>query len=157
MKKRDIKGKFIFTGSNQSCLICKNEFYVPTWRLGAKYCSHKCYSEARIGNTIPWNKGTKGLSPANKTSFRRGTIRPNPLPPKEYKFLHYWVNKVRGKAIECEHCHLVSLEGKRVQWANRSGKYLQEISDWVSLCVSCHSKYDERGFYARSVFQSASR
>ena len=30
--------------------------------------------------SIPWNKGTKGLTKANKTSFKKGTIPPNQVP-----------------------------------------------------------------------------
>lgn len=26
--------------------------------------------------------------------------------------------------------------------ANKSGEYLRDLSDWLSLCVSCHRKYD---------------
>ena len=30
--------------------------------------------------STPWNKGTKGLTKANKTSFKKGTIPPNQVP-----------------------------------------------------------------------------
>ena len=29
-----------------------------------------------------------------------------------------------------------------VPWANRSGRYLRELTDWVRLCAKCHKAYD---------------
>ena len=28
------------------------------------------------------------------------------------------------------------------EWANKSHKYLRKLSDWISLCSSCHKQYD---------------
>ena len=30
----------------------------------------------------------------------------------------------------------------RYHWANVSGKYLRDISDWIQLCVKCHKQFD---------------
>lgn len=51
-----------------------------------------------------------------------------------YSSLHYWVRKVLGKAIRCVNKHIA----KRYVWANISGKYRRDISDWQSLCQSCN-------------------
>lgn len=41
----------------------------------------------------------------------------------------------------CEHCK--STTKKRYEWANASGDYLRNLSDWIRLCKSCHIKYDK--------------
>ena len=55
-----------------------------------------------------------------------------------YHSLHEWVYRHRGKPMICTFC------GTRedLEWANRSRKYKREISDWLSLCFSCHRQYD---------------
>ena len=56
-----------------------------------------------------------------------------------YAALHDWVYKVKGRPIKCEHCGKTK---KRFYWANKSQKYKRDIDDWLSLCASCHRKYD---------------
>lgn len=57
-----------------------------------------------------------------------------------YKCLHEWVYRKLGKATKylCEHC-----DKQAQEWANKSGNYKREISDWIPLCKSCHKKYDK--------------
>jgi hypothetical protein len=31
---------------------------------------------------------------------------------------------------------------KRFDWANKSGKYMRDIADYIQLCPSCHKLYD---------------
>lgn len=52
---------------------------------------------------------------------------------------HTWVAKQKGKASMCEHCHE---SGKKYQWSNIDHKYSRKLEDYVSLCISCHLKYD---------------
>lgn len=51
---------------------------------------------------------------------------------------HRWIEKKLGKPKICEHC------GKPAKdWANKNHKYnRKKLSDWMSLCKSCHLKYD---------------
>lgn len=60
--------------------------------------------------------------------------------PKEYRSAHNWVYKNSGKALYCYFDK--SHKSKRFEWANLSGLYLHDMSDWLSLCVSCHKKLD---------------
>ena len=57
-----------------------------------------------------------------------------------YRTLHQWVEKYKGKPQYCNfmpiHLH------RKYQWANISHKYKRDLDDWMSLCISCHSKYD---------------
>lgn len=57
-----------------------------------------------------------------------------------YGALHVWVKKEKGKPKYCEYD--TTHTGKRFEWANISGKYLRDINDYRSLCVSCHRKMD---------------
>lgn len=58
-----------------------------------------------------------------------------------YWGLHKWVYYHKGKAKKCENCG--TSEGK-IEWANKSRMYLRDLDDWISLCRSCHIKYDNR-------------
>jgi hypothetical protein len=62
-----------------------------------------------------------------------------------YRALHSWVTRNKGKPNRCEHCFkLERITGKRIiQWANISRQYKRKISDWISLCVPCHKRYDK--------------
>ena len=62
-----------------------------------------------------------------------------------YFGLHGWIQSVKGRPTTCEGCDKKGLVGNKIHWANKSHLYKREVSDWVRLCVPCHSKYD-RGF-----------
>lgn len=131
------------TGSNMYCLLCSALFYVPKWRLrraGAKFCSYSCYWKSKIGKSS-WNKGTIGLTKANKGSFvkskRKWTGSLN-----EYKSLHHWVSKALGKPEICSSCGGRFLR-KKIHWANKSGEYKKDMNDWIRLCVACHYHFDK--------------
>lgn len=99
-------------------------------------------------------KGIKG--------FQKGNIlgsRPSPLKGKHlsnyyrpgwketgvsYRTLHRWVERWKGKPAICEHCGKKKTTVQSIQWANKSGKYLRNLKDWISLCVPCHMKFDGR-------------
>ena len=59
-----------------------------------------------------------------------------------YRALHYWIERQLGKPTKCEHCSKDNLYSKAIHWANKSGEYRRDITDWIRLCVSCHAKYD---------------
>jgi len=58
-----------------------------------------------------------------------------------YRTLHNWIVKHYGKANHCEHCG--KLDAKVYDWANISGEYKRDISDYIQLCRKCHCKFDE--------------
>jgi len=62
-----------------------------------------------------------------------------------YRGIHLWVVRHLGKAIKCEHCGKEKTTPRSIHWANKSHNYLRELTDWISLCVKCHKKYD-KGF-----------
>ena len=55
-----------------------------------------------------------------------------------YRGLHYWIQKIRGKALWCSWCGSC----RNIQWANISHEYKRDIYDWLALCVKCHRKHD---------------
>lgn len=57
-----------------------------------------------------------------------------------YSAHHHWAKYHLGKASKCENCETV--EG-RFEWANLSGEYKRELSDWASLCILCHRLIDD--------------
>lgn len=70
-----------------------------------------------------------------------------------YVAKHMWIVKHYGKANKCEQkgCHYPKVvdagrkiieQPKRYEWANISGEYKRDRSDWVMLCPSCHRKID---------------
>lgn len=57
-----------------------------------------------------------------------------------YSGLHKWVYRNFGKAIKCENDE--SHTSKVFEWANLSGEYKRDRSDWKMLCQSCHRRKD---------------
>lgn len=138
----------------------------PTTKTWCKPCGYK-HRKRPSGlkyNIVAINKGwfEKGHVPtnnnykANKGSFRKGEHRSPDTEFKkgrtpfnsgyrlfngaksEYKSLHYWVYKTRGVPTECVECGST----ERLQWANISQQYLKDETDWQSMCIFCHQKYD---------------
>lgn len=61
-----------------------------------------------------------------------------------YDALHDWINRHNGKAKTCIICG--DNGGKKgCHWANLSGKYLRDLSDYVSLCPMHHKQIDMKG------------
>ena|SRR3990167_6976863 len=94
--------------------------------------------------TIPWNKGTKGVMKPNETSFKKGR-RDEDHPEWKgdkvsYHGLHAWVARWKGKSSICEECGTTT--ASHYEWANISGKYKRDLSDWKRLCKKCHHRFD---------------
>lgn len=59
-----------------------------------------------------------------------------------YRAKHTWIAKLFGRPTLCEKCGLSDKNPRRYHWANLSGKYKRDRSDWKRLCVSCHIRFD---------------
>lgn len=120
--------------------------------------------EKMLGNTNGFKSGNPGywkgkkrpevlgwLSPIEKgkrlsmeTEFKNGSIPSNfKGSAANYHAVHHWVNNHLGKPDTCQHCGKSKLNGRQIQWANKSHLYKRELTDWIRLCVSCHKKYDK--------------
>lgn len=60
-----------------------------------------------------------------------------------YSSLHSWLYRTIGKPMKCDKCG----ETKKLEWANKSKKYLRNKNDWISLCVFCHREFDNHPFF----------
>ena len=101
---------------NRMLLACKYcDKEFKEYRNDAKFCSQKCY----------------GLS---KTKERPA-----------YSTIHIWIKKIAGQPHDCEFCGNTKLRDRQYEWANRSGSYLRQLSDWLRLCSKCHRAYDRSG------------
>ncbi len=119
------------------CNHCSKREWIPASLVKnrqSKLCSNKCYTE---------HKKTFIKEKANRY---RGEMYKRPWKDKSfYGAVHYWIRTKLGKAIKCTKCGLDKLpSGKKryFQWANISGEYKRDISDWMQLCVMCHIHYD---------------
>lgn len=99
-----------------------------------------------------WNKGTKGMVKRNKGSFT--SLRLSGAKNYNWKgdgvgyfALHMWLARNFVKPKECDHCG----ECNKLDWANKTYKYLRDRDDWLALCKKCHAKYDIENGRGRAV------
>ena len=62
----------------------------------------------------------------------------------KYGGLHDWIILRLGQPDKCEFCGKTGLKGRFIQWANKTGKYLRDLDDWIRLCAKCHYHYDKK-------------
>lgn len=56
-----------------------------------------------------------------------------------YFALHGWLYRNKKRTRTCEFCGFK----RRTHFANKSGKYKRDLSDWIELCQRCHIRYDK--------------
>ena len=128
------------------CQTCGKEFEVSQSRKDAgKFCSAACFHSVNI----PWNKGKHIRTNSGRTHFKKGKNMETEHHAWKgddvgYASLHDWVYSRLGRPTICEHCGKSGLSGRQIHWANKSGKYLRDVSDWLRLCVKCHKAYDSK-------------
>lgn len=117
---------------------CGNRFKIPPSRKKtAKYCSMLCGNREKAknfdnsGENNPMWKGNKVGKQA----------------------IHGWMLRNWVKTNICEHCKLK----KKTDWANKTGKYIRgDKEDWLELCRSCHTTYDDKVAYLQDRLPSTS-
>lgn len=100
----------------------------------SKYCSRDCYKNDIKNDPTVFRKGHKAL--VDQCGEKNTQWKGNDV---GYSALHKWINKWFKKNESCEEC------GKYtgwLDWANVSHEYKREVSDWMTMCRSCHAKYD---------------
>lgn len=92
--------------------------------------------------TTPWNKGLNGFNKGHPPYFiAHGKDNPSWKDKGfSYTALHQWVFRHAGKAKVCVFCGFTG----KCSWANIDHLYKRELKDFISLCYSCHKKYDRR-------------
>lgn len=147
------------------CEKCGKEF--KGWHRNGirKFCSTKCSSLSQIGKKVEFtkewkdniskaiagikftdnhkrkiglaHKGRKQIWIARRNKENHGEKSPVWKGDSVgYMGLHYWVYKHLGKARHCSKD--LSHISKVYHWANISGEYKREISDWRQLCPKCN-------------------
>lgn len=66
-----------------------------------------------------------------------------------YVAKHLWIVKHYGSANKCENPNCKFENPKRYEWANISGVYHRERSDYMMLCPSCHRRMDKGAYCKR--------
>lgn len=148
------KGKF--SGVEKHCLGCNGLMRVHLrGSVRKKWCSIKCKKESSFNGDIIDKKcpGCEKLimrkSKSCKSCWQVGKTRPWSVDEKNPKWkgdrvgyyaLHAWIQRKIGKPKKCSSCG--SEDRKRYEWANKSGQYKRDFSDWIRLCKPCHVKYD---------------
>jgi len=133
------------TLTNIKCLGC-GVIFSPSVHT-QKYHNRRCF----IKNHKVWNKGlTKDdVRVMRYTLSKIGKKRPELSGENNsrwrgdkvgYSGIHQWIRNIFGKANCCEMCTKDNL--KRYEWASINGEYSRDRSGWISLCKSCHVKYD---------------
>jgi hypothetical protein len=87
------------------------------------------------------------IKPIKQKSSKENTYKTWNGSSLEYRKLHQWVERNLGKPDECTECRNVGLVGHKIHWANISGEYKKDITDWVRLCAWCHRKFDLKKQY----------
>lgn len=94
----------------KNCENCQSEF--ETYNKERKYCGWDCFMDYKSKNVelfsksfykkgcTAWNKGTKGLTKANKTSFKKGCIPYNALPVGSLVERRHWSEKHFRRSIK---------------------------------------------------------
>lgn len=130
------------------CEVCSTGFKTYPYRViegrgrfCSKSCQYKTYKGRRRSPGTEFKKG-HGEIPARLVSLPRGSNhhlwKGNDV---GMGALHKWVERNRGKPNQCEHC--TTTDANRYEWANISGQYKRDLSDWVRLCKKCHIAFDD--------------
>lgn len=104
----------------------------PGWRKGKKF---EYKPNIKLRGKATWNKGQKGYKESAENGMWKGS---------EASLIakHTFVVRRLGKPQRCEHCG--TTEKRMYHWANISGNYLRDVSDYIRLCVPCHKRFDLR-------------
>lgn len=115
------------------CKTCgkKVEDYASNKR--SSFCSLPCYWESKRGSVGHWfGKKRPNISGVNSGTWKGDNVG--------YVGVHLWLRREFGTPRTCEHCG--DATRKMYHWANISDKYTRDRTDWLRLCVPCHSKFD---------------
>ena len=142
------------------CEMCYRLFlYYPSDKVSGKHCSNKCARESpdfrsKLSSANTGRKATNearlhmskshiGKFVGDKSpSWKGGNIG--------YMAMHDWVRETFGSPSKCEHCE--TERAAKFEWANISGEYKRDRSDWIRLCKKCHQRFDNIGEKASKTY-----
>ncbi len=118
----------------------------------------KRISDAHLGQIGYWKGKKKGSMPTEtREKIRLGNLgkhfnTPTRIGAKNNKWkgddvgysgVHDWIKYYYGLAKDGTCAQVDSTCKGRLEWTNRSGKYIRRITDWQVLCRSHHARYDK--------------
>lgn len=120
-----------------------------------KFCSRKCVDKWRSkigirGSKNPNWKGGHFCQDCNKklcSTYKSKRCREcwkKSIESTNYSALHQWVYRQKGAPMICQNCKRKITNRRFIHWANKSGKYLRDLSDWIRLCAKCHKVFDRK-------------
>lgn len=151
------------TLETKACFHCgKDVKREPCKMVGKIFCSRSCVGESRNRKITlqcancrkPYQrtrsqlqqKGSSNCSKKCLSESMKGLIGPKAKHWKEevgYGGIHDWIRRTAGRPIQCHFCERTKQDGiRRFHWANVSGEYRRELSDWLQACPECHSIFD---------------
>jgi hypothetical protein len=149
-KVRGNQGRFIFNGGKKSCLRDKPcpdcGKLIMRRSTRCRSCSQKGYLHhnytGKIKTCIRCGKQIFGYKPRYcQECFRDERHFAYKGENAGYVSKHTWVRSRLGKANHCELCG--DKNAKKYEWANLSGEYHRDLSDWLQMCKHCHIFYDK--------------
>ncbi len=133
---------------------------LPVWNKNLHICLNTGRTHFKKG-LVPWNKDKIGVqicSEVTRQKMSDSQKRIGNKPPivhlrdeknghwkgddVGYLALHDWIRSRKGKAQFCINCEK-TIKETRIEWANISHEYKRDVNDFVSLCCSCHSRFDK--------------
>ncbi len=135
----------------KNCLNCNQEFktyHSEVAKGKGKYCTKQC-SNTRKDKKPPWNKGKTGVYSKetiqlmkNNRKIYKGHEHKSWSAKPTYSGIHQWISRTLGKPMVCENCDFIDGNNRDYHWANLSGRYNRDVSDWARLCIWCHFAID---------------
>lgn len=134
----------------KTCRRCKKEFSKTPTISYSKWarrfcCSKECGDKSKKTPWLVQHQLKKGATLGLKTQFKKG----HDLNEKNinwkgveatYEAKHIWARNHFGRPQFCEHCK--TSVHRMYHWANISGEFHRDRSDWLRLCVPCHKTFD---------------
>ena len=134
------------------CNECGQILYRSPSKVNPRnFCDRKCQERIRVielkklGKKFRFKIGNKRPKDWTKRQTEKVSNERNYAWKGEdvsYVGLHAWIRRKLGKATKCKHCGKVDKRPRFIQWANIDHKYRRTLSNYISLCGSCHKNYD---------------
>lgn len=123
--KRYTEGRKRWIAHQYCSLTCR-----PAWNKGLDITDERVAKNVEGGKATHFSsERTTGISNVNWKGDNAS-----------YAAKHIWITYHYGAPKVCEEC--CASDRKMYHWANISGEYRRDRTDWLRLCVPCHKKMD---------------
>lgn len=136
------------------CGQCGLIMSVPPFKLKhgqGKFCSRTCQGRANVHkiHALRTPEWTRAFLERLKKWHQKMRSDPERFcyqwkgESASYQTLHQWIRRHFGRPTKCEECGKDDVNSN-YEWANISHQYTRDRTDWKTMCISCHRKYDKR-------------